>query len=412
MPARRRGMSGSVEMMVDVQRLGTVAEGASFRLERFEWAAPDRLELAGRFDGLQAPTAGTSLVIRGADGDHRLAGRVVSAPADGGSWSAAFLWREAPIAFETAGLDLGEGRVVTLPAPGPAAEAGQRLDIRVDRPPREAADGTARPMADALRLQAALVAAEEEARHAQAAREGLEEELSRARQDLERHLSRHAADAERFRAGLAAVQEVGEHALADALDENARLRDRLAELESGLEDVPALRTELEGLAEDNAGLRAELDRLNSANADLQAELERAGEAGAGMRTEFDRMAGAAAALRAELDQAVAANADLRAELDRAAAANADLRAELDRVAGSTGQVQADLQRTEAENAALRLELEQLGAEHSRARSEIERLGTEAAEMRDSLEEARGAREDANRLRDRIAAVRAAIGQEE
>jgi hypothetical protein len=33
-------------------------------------------------------------------------------------------------------------------------------------------------------------------------------------------------------------------------------------------------------------------------------------------------------------------------------------------------------------------------------------------MRDSLEEARGAREDANRLRDRIAAVRAAIGQEE
>jgi chromosome segregation ATPase len=337
-------------------------------------------------------------VIRGADGDHRLAGRVVSAPADGGSWSAAFLWREAPIAFETAGLELGEGRIVTLPAPGPAAQAGQRLDIRVSRPPHEPADVPARPMAGALRLQAALVAAEDEARHAHAAREGLEEELARARQDIVRHQARHAADAERFRAGLATVQEVGEQALAEALDENARLQGRLGELQR--------------VAEDNAGLRAELDRMRSANADLQAELERAGEASAGMRTEFDRMTAANAALRAELDDAVAANADLRAELDQAVAANADLRAELDQVAGSTTQVEADLERVGAENAALRLELEQLGAEHARARSEIERLGTEAAAMRDGIEEARVARQDADRLRKRLAAVRAAIGQDE
>src|SRR5918997_6959386 len=99
----------------------TPAEAVTFALERFTWAAPDRLELAGTFDGLDAaPTGAPVLVLAGPSGTYRLTaapGDVSGAPVSGEPWFAAFVWHEAPAAFDAAMLELGDDLAVDLPAP-------------------------------------------------------------------------------------------------------------------------------------------------------------------------------------------------------------------------------------------------------------------------------------------------------
>src|SRR3712207_2553853 len=88
------------------------AAAVTFALERFTWSAPDRLELAGTFDGLDAsPNGAPVLVLAGASGTYRLTaapGDVSGPPVNGEPWSAAFVWHEAPAAFEAAMLELGD----------------------------------------------------------------------------------------------------------------------------------------------------------------------------------------------------------------------------------------------------------------------------------------------------------------
>src|SRR3954453_22978746 len=78
-------------------------DGVAFDLERFAWEAPDRLEVSGRFSGLDGKRpAPPILVVHGADGTHRLAtvpGSVSGSPKDGRWWRAAFAWQEPPTAF-------------------------------------------------------------------------------------------------------------------------------------------------------------------------------------------------------------------------------------------------------------------------------------------------------------------------
>src|SRR5919108_6673048 len=124
-----------------------------FELERFEWRAPDRLEIAGKFHGLQAtPAEEPVLVVNG--GEHSLRSDPETAPGppeDGESWCAQFVWDETPIAVEAAALALGPDVVVDLPAPGSKRTLlrPRFLEIRPGR----------KPAAD-IGLQAALVAAE------------------------------------------------------------------------------------------------------------------------------------------------------------------------------------------------------------------------------------------------------------
>src|SRR4051795_814109 len=149
---------------------GTASNDAAFQLDRFEWAAPDRLEIAGSFVGIEAPSVAPTLVVGGAAGERRL----TATPYDSGvgeeQWTVAFLWQEPPVPFEAAELELGDGLSVELPAPGSRNEA---LEIRA----------AARPAAETLRLEAALLAAQQEAREALEAREQVLQELARARED-------------------------------------------------------------------------------------------------------------------------------------------------------------------------------------------------------------------------------------
>ena len=92
--------------------------GATFELDRFTWAAPDRLELSGRFTGIGDAPGDAVLVVRGLDWVQRLPAVPDTEPPDtSGRWRAAFAWLEAPAAFDGATHELGGELSVELPAP-------------------------------------------------------------------------------------------------------------------------------------------------------------------------------------------------------------------------------------------------------------------------------------------------------
>src|SRR4051794_30355736 len=231
-------------------REGTASNGATLQLDRFEWAAPDRLEIAGSFAGIEPPSMAPTLVVGGTDGQRRLTAKPVDSPADGEQWTAAFLWQEPPVPFEEVELELGDGLSVVLPAPGSGDAA---LAIR----------GAPRPATETLRLQAALLAAQEAAREASAARRQVLQELARVREDLEAERSAHAADAERFKHGLTQVRDAGENALAATEGELAGLRERVRELEGEVHDVATLDSRL-------ATAQGELDQARAEKTEAYA----------------------------------------------------------------------------------------------------------------------------------------------
>src|SRR5215213_2882743 len=272
-------------------REGTASNGATFQLDRFEWAAPDRLEIAGSFAGIEPPSAAPTLVVGGADGRRRLTATPVESPVGGEQWTAAFLWQEPPVPFEEVELELGDGLSVVLPAPGSGDAA---LAIR----------GAARPAAETLRLQAALLAAQEEAREASAAHAQVLQELARVREDLEAERSAHAADAERFKQGLTQVRDAGEEALAATEGELARLRERVRELEGELDDIPALRSRLATAEGELEQARAEKAEAHAAFDQAQVKLHETREALQRARAEAadaDRLRGRLDAVRQALE---------------------------------------------------------------------------------------------------------------
>jgi hypothetical protein len=258
----------------------------TFELERFEWAAPDRLQLAGTFDGLSGTeTDAPTLVVQGAERRHRLAvaDGQWTPPEDGRKWIATFAWGEAPEAFDAAELQLGPDLAVELPEPHPGQRpfGGRQLKARQARAEDGAAEHNgAGGAVERLHLQSALVAAQEEAHERQVAAEVAEEELNRARQDLEAERRRHAADAERFRDSLASVrasaEEVvaAEQAVAEDLRTQLNAHDaELTELRGELEAAVAARAEAEADAEALREGLAAMKESESRNEELTAELE-------------------------------------------------------------------------------------------------------------------------------------------
>ena len=208
----------------------------TFELERFVWATPDRLEIDGRFVGLDAaPPADPVLVLHGDDRTHRLAA-VTDGVVDGdeGHWHAAFAWQEPPTAFGTAQLELGDELYLELPEPRWDAEASAPGVVEVRR----------RGGGERLRLQGDLFAIRSELVEARARLERVEKELARAREDLDQERAGRAADAQELRAALAEAQGAAEEALSEALAEQAALRARVAELSNAGQDAERLRARL------------------------------------------------------------------------------------------------------------------------------------------------------------------------
>jgi hypothetical protein len=192
----------------------------TFALERFDWGAPDRLELAGTFSGIDgAPSSEPVLTVQGPDGPRRLPslqeGDGAGPPADGAPWSAAFAWLEAPVAFERARLELGATLAVDLPAPGGAVDGGA---LPVEHAPD--GDGAGSPP-DASGAADRLLAAHRRLEQTRADARRAEEELERAQTYL-------AAERER-----------------EARSEIAALRERIAGLEPVAAELEATRAELD-----------------------------------------------------------------------------------------------------------------------------------------------------------------------
>ena len=178
--------------------------GPTFTVERFGWGAPDRLEVAGTFAGLDAsPPADAVLTVFGEDGAHRLpavdddGSRLL----DGAHLTAAFAWLEAPVAFQHARLELGGRMAVDLL--GPDVTGAEALPVKL------------------LGAPAAETATEPPQRES-----GLLEEMEQLEQ------------------GLASVRRAAAEALAAADAEIAALRERIAELEPARAERDAARAEL------------------------------------------------------------------------------------------------------------------------------------------------------------------------
>src|ERR671924_277780 len=139
----------------------------TFELERFAWASPDRLKIDGRFVGLvgDEPRGDPVLVLYGAERIHRLPG-TTDAGGEDGELHAEFTWQEAPTAFGTVDLEVGDDLVVRLPEP--RSETGKSaLDVLAVR----RRGGTERP-----RLQTELFTVRSELAEARAGRPRLGKE--------------------------------------------------------------------------------------------------------------------------------------------------------------------------------------------------------------------------------------------
>jgi hypothetical protein len=223
-------------------------EAVTFALERFSWGAPDRLELAGTFDGLDAAPSGAAvLVLAGVTGTYRLTaspGDVSGVPVNGEPWFATFVWQDAPAAFDAAVLELGDELMVDLPAPGmgasPVALEARSTSFDDSGAPSEPAEPAAAPErlgaeAERLTLWEDLHLAKEQARR-------LGDELARAREDLETEREGRAEDAARYRAGLAQMREAADAALQE---QAGGLSSATAEVEQLREELAAARAEAE-----------------------------------------------------------------------------------------------------------------------------------------------------------------------
>jgi hypothetical protein len=245
---------------------------ATFELERFAWAGPDRLQVSGRFTGLgDVPTDVPVLVVCGPERTHRLEAlpdSVSGSREDGSPWSAEFAWQEPPVAFDTATLELGPEIVVELPEAGPKRRwiRGQSLEVRTAG--RAASAEAPGPGAERVRLEAELLAANEEVRELRAANERAREELKRARDDLTSERDRHAGDAERFRQGLASVRQSAAEALtmeqSAVRQVEAALREARSAIEAKDADLKQLRAQLGEAAA--ARTQAESDARTAARA--------------------------------------------------------------------------------------------------------------------------------------------------
>ena len=208
----------------------------TFELERFGWASEDRLEVAGRWNGVRRRLARPTLVI--VVGGRRR--RLRTLPGAWGSspegWEATFGWEGEPVDLTGAELEVGRSIVVdlppprrlrqTAPAPAPSAEVAPEREVPAEpeAPPEVEAPAP---------LQGELDAARAEARAAR-------EEAAAARDALERE-QEEAAIARR---ALSAAREAEEDERSDAQSLRSELEELRGRHERAEEELAGARSEL------------------------------------------------------------------------------------------------------------------------------------------------------------------------
>jgi hypothetical protein len=220
----------------------------AFEVERFEWAAPGRLEVAGRWFGLRGHRfMRPALVVSSGDDRRRLLALLEHKPwaaGDGEPWVAAFGWEGDPVDLDAAELSVAPSLAVELP---PLAAPGRRTR-----------GGSARGTSHPARAAAPRVAA-----HSERGTESLERALRETRRELERVRAEHERARREDREELTALRARLEEAAAD---------DGAA---AGGAEAEARRDRVQAERDEALAARDELQRaLDAARARVE-ELERA-----------------------------------------------------------------------------------------------------------------------------------------
>src|SRR5215218_5750333 len=368
----------------------------SFELERFEWAAEDRLEVSGNWQGLTGRRLARPVLTVETDGRRR---RLTALPGGqlprkgGEAWRASFAWPHGAVEIESAELEVGRNLVVDLPAPRRRKRGA--VPARTDDALRSELDELRAQIAELRAVRAPEpAAAEAEREHAAAEREGLREELE-------------CADAERAElrgelAGLRSEHTTLQDQHAALIARSGDLRGQLAE---AIDAQEPLSEELGRLREAKAAADAEVERLERELATARGVLAERERELAGHRDESEQRLGVEranttdvreklASAREEAKKALAEETErIRTELSttRAEAERllADERAEVARLreelaarpaaAEAGGEEGDDAQRRMYERISQELEHER--AEVSRLRRELDDKTAETAEQR-------------------------------
>ena len=344
--------------------MSTIApEQTGFELERFQWSAPDRLEVEGRWFGVRGRRfVRPVLTVQVRGRRTRLLASLEHKPwtaDEGESWLAAFPWQGSHDDVGEAELEVG-ALTVDLPAPGGPTRSPRRRKHETEaRKPKPAAGVAEAPEAPAEHDEALR-------RPASETRQQLERDLAGARAELGRLRTRHDK-------ALRAAEDRA--AAAEAAAIAAAEREQAAAAEAA-----RLRTELEAAT----GGAVELERMREAEAAARAGADREREAASAAKVEAERHRVAASEASAELEstRADAQRASSALEAARAEAAEAaETAAELTRLRATADrfeQLGAEAERLREEHREATAEVQRLRQANRRATAEAERLRAAAA----------------------------------
>ena len=361
------------------------ATGAVLDIERFEWAAPDRIEITGRWSGLRGrrfirPT----LMLQGEGEPKRLLATLDHKPwsaQDGEDWIAAFKWDGEPMQFESADLNVGSGIDVELPAPG----------LKPGRPRRSPKRAVSR---DATRDEAV-----ETPRAARIVSDPPTKETSRpdrpaAKAAAKKSTSPKPAASAAFAASVEPEPTVALEPVPPAEDEGLRIA-----LDTARSELAAVRADLDRLRGERDQMRRERDTANEKVRSLRAELEQerqaretaVGDARANERQKATTMLAEGAELRAAVERqreiAYLERDDAKKQRDGAVASRDNAVAERDEAVGA--RKLAERERKDAQVLRDRAVKAQQRAEADRAkaladRDDADRARDEAIRKRDEI----------------------------
>jgi hypothetical protein len=237
-----------------------VLPGVTFKVERFEWTADDRLALVGRWFGLRGHRFLRPTLDVDVSGERR---RMLAdlehkpwAAEEGEEWIAEFRWRGEPVHFQDAELTVSPDLAVQLPQPanGVAEAAEPALGDRVPaRPPRT------------VLLEAELAAAAEELARVTGELTKLRDQQTEAAQAASAELER--LKAERDEAAAAHAQALG-----------AVQRERDEAAAAHAQALGAVQRERDQAHEELATVERERDEARARLAAAEAETHAAAEA--------------------------------------------------------------------------------------------------------------------------------------